>query len=80
MTETEQMGSASVSRTILLGYDIESASENTGGLLERASDLHERHQVRWSIYLTGRTVEERTDDIRKALAGPLLTSGHTQLR
>lgn len=67
-----------MSGTIILGYDIESASENTGGFLAGAVELHEKHDAPWTIYLTGKTVEERTDDILGVHRHPLLSIGqHT---
>ena len=67
-----------MSGTILLGYDIESASESTAGFLQGASLLHARHEVPWTIYLTGQTVERRADDVRQVVGDPLLTVGqHT---
>jgi len=74
----QEKGSRSMSGTIILGYDVESASDSTAGFLQGARVLHQRHGVPWSIYLTGQTVEQRADDIRKALDDPLLTIGqHT---
>jgi len=67
-----------MSGTIVLGYDIESASENTMGFLEGAVILHDKFKVPWTIYLTGVTVEKYGDDIRKVVPNPLLTVGqHT---
>jgi len=64
--------------TIILGYDIETASESSVGFLEGAEILHDRYELPWTIYLTGMTVEERADDIRRFLNNPLLTVGqHT---
>lgn len=62
-----------MSGTILLGYDVESASESTGGFLEGARALHDRYEVPWAIYLTGQTVEKCADAIRKVVDNPLLT-------
>jgi len=64
--------------TLILGYDVETASENTAGFLEGAEILHARHDVPWTIYLTGRTVEERPAEVRRIADHPLLTIGqHT---
>ena len=63
---------------IILGYDIESANENTQGFLEGASELHAEYNVPWTVSLTGQTAEMRTDDIKKIMDDPLVTIGqHT---
>ena len=59
--------------TMVFGYDIETASENTVGFLEGATEMHEKHGVPWTIYLTGQTVEQCTDAIRKCMRSPLVT-------
>ena len=59
--------------TMVFGYDIETASENTVGFLEGATEMHEKHGVPWTIYLTGQTVEQCTDAIRKCMQSPLVT-------
>ena len=67
-----------MSGTIILGYDIESASENTGGFLLGARELHNRYDVPWTIYITGKTVAACTDAIREVVDEPLLSVGqHT---
>ncbi|MFH1570644.1 MAG: polysaccharide deacetylase family protein [Gemmatimonadota bacterium] len=67
-----------MSGTILLGYDVETASESTGGFLQGAQALHRRLGVPWAIYLTGKTVEARAADVRPVVGDPLLTVGqHT---
>jgi len=67
-----------MSGTIILGYDIESASESTGGFLRGATELHNRYDVPWTIYLTGRTVEACAEDILEVVEEPLLSIGqHT---
>ena len=62
-----------MSGTILMGYDVETASESTKGFLEGAQELHRKYDVPWTIYLTGQTIEARTDDIKRAADDPLLT-------
>ena len=62
-----------MSGTMVLGYDVETASENTVGFLEGATELHEKFGVPWTIYLTGQTVEKCTDAIRRCMQSPLLT-------
>ena len=59
--------------TILLGYDVETASQSTAGFLEGAAILHAEHDVPWTIYLTGKTVEAFPDPVRQAVNNPLLT-------
>ncbi|MAF10012.1 hypothetical protein CMK11_06125, partial [Candidatus Poribacteria bacterium] len=67
-----------MSGTVLLGYDVESASDSTAGFLDGAAELHTRFDVPWSIYLVGTTVEARVDDILRHVDDPLLTIGqHT---
>jgi hypothetical protein len=67
-----------MSGTIIFGYDVETASESTSGFLEGASALHDKYKVPWSIYLTGMTVEGRTEAITRLVSNPLLTIGqHT---
>ena len=62
-----------MSGTILMGYDVETASESTKGFLEGAQELHQKHDVPWTIYLTGQTIEARTDNIKRVADDPLLT-------
>jgi len=62
-----------MSGTILMGYDVESASPNSDGFLAGAQILHAKHQVPWSIYLTGQTVENQTASILAVRDSPLLT-------
>ena len=67
-----------MSGTIILGYDVETASENTAGFLAGAEKLHDRYEVPWTIYLTGTTLESRVEDVRKVQENSLLTIGqHT---
>ena len=67
-----------MSGTIILGYDVETASESTLGFLAGAQALHRRLGVPWSIYLTGQTVEACGDGIRPYVEDPLLSTGqHT---
>ncbi|MEE2657590.1 MAG: hypothetical protein VX733_03735 [Candidatus Latescibacterota bacterium] len=71
-----------MSGTVLLGYDVETASESTGGFLEGAGQLHRERGTPWTIYLTGATAEARAADVDQALAADvdsgLLTVGqHT---
>ena len=64
--------------TILLGYDVESASDSTRGFLQGARQLHQKYDVPWTIYLTGQTLTARVEDVREVIADPLLTVGqHT---
>lgn len=64
--------------TIILGYDVESASQDTSGFLEGAQALHQKHDVPWSIYVTGKTVDVCTDDLLRIKDDPLLSIGqHT---
>ncbi len=62
-----------MSGTIICGYDVESASDSTVGFLRGAEILHNELNVRWTIYLTGQTVEKCGDEIRKMAGNPLLT-------
>jgi peptidoglycan/xylan/chitin deacetylase (PgdA/CDA1 family) len=62
-----------MSGTVLLGYDVETASDSTGGFLEGAAILHDKHDVPWAIYVTGTTVEKCTDAIRSVRDNELLT-------
>ncbi|MFC1461351.1 polysaccharide deacetylase family protein [Verrucomicrobiota bacterium] len=67
-----------MSATVILGYDVETASENTAGFLEGAEALHDKFGVPWTIYLTGKTIEKCADDISRVMRNPLLTIGrHT---
>lgn len=67
-----------MSGTIILGYDVESASDSTRGFLEGAEALHDRFGVPWTIYLTGKTAEACAEDVRRVAGNPLLTIGqHT---
>jgi peptidoglycan/xylan/chitin deacetylase (PgdA/CDA1 family) len=62
-----------MSGTILMGYDVETASESTRGFLEGAQELHQKHDAPWTIYLTGQTIEARAEDIKRVADDPLLT-------
>jgi len=62
-----------MSGTVLLGYDIETASEDTDGFLAGAEILHDKHGIPWTIYVTGATMESRTPAILKVRDNPLLT-------
>lgn len=62
-----------MSGTILLGYDIETASETTLGFMEGAELLHDELDVPWTIYLTGATVEEHGAALRRYVENPRLT-------
>ena len=62
-----------MSGTMVFGYDVETASQNTVGFLEGATELHEKSGVPWTIYLTGQTVEKCADAIRRCMQSPLLT-------
>ena len=67
-----------MSGTIILGYDVETASDNTAGFLEGAERLHDKYEVPWTIYLTGATLESRVDDVRRVQGNPLMAIGqHT---
>ena len=67
-----------MSGTIVLGYDVESASDSTAGFLQGAQRLHDRHGVPWTIYLTGVTLEKCADAVRRVRDEPLLSIGqHT---
>jgi peptidoglycan/xylan/chitin deacetylase (PgdA/CDA1 family) len=67
-----------MSGTILLGYDVETASESTEGFLAGALEFHARHAVPWTVYVTGQTLERCGDAIRRAAESPLLILGqHT---
>lgn len=64
--------------SIIFGYDIESASEATGGFLQGAQQLHQKHNVPWTIYLTGQTLSACVEDVRSVRDEPLLSIGqHT---
>lgn len=62
-----------MSGTIVLGYDVETASESTGGFLEGAQKLHDKLDIPWTIYLTGKTVEACAAAVRRVVGNPLLT-------
>ncbi len=67
-----------MSGTIICGYDVETASDNTIGFLEGAEELHDRLGVPWTIYLTGTTLEKHSEMISRMVDNPLLTIGqHT---
>ena len=67
-----------MSGTILLGYDVETASESTVGFLEGAAELHDELDVPWTIYLTGKTAEAQPEAIRRVRDNSRLTIGqHT---
>jgi peptidoglycan/xylan/chitin deacetylase (PgdA/CDA1 family) len=59
--------------TIILGYDVETASKHSGGFLAGAEELHDKHDVPWTIYLTGLTVEKCAEAIRQVIGNPRLT-------
>ena len=64
--------------SIIFGYDVESASEATKGFLQGAQQLHQKHNVPWTIYVTGQTLSARAEDIRAVMDEPLLSIGqHT---
>ena len=64
--------------SIIFGYDVESASDATGGFLQGAQQLHQKHDVPWTIYLTGHTLSARAEDVRAVMDEPLLSIGqHT---
>ena len=64
--------------SIVFGYDVESASDATGGFLQGAQKLHRKHDVPWAIYLTGQTLLSRVEDVRAGRDDPLLSIGqHT---
>ncbi len=62
-----------MSGTVIIGYDIETASDSTGGFLEGAQILHDEQEVPWSIYVTGETAEKCTDAINNVRENELLT-------
>ena len=62
-----------MSGTMVFGYDVETASQNTVGFLAGATELHEKFGVPWTIYLTGQTVEKCAHAIRECMQSPLLT-------
>ena len=62
-----------MSGTIICGYDVETASDNTIGFLEGAEELHDRLGVPWTIYLTGKTLEKHSEKISRMVDNPLLT-------
>ena len=62
-----------MSGTLILGYDVETASESTAGFLRGARALHERFSAPWTIYLTGQTLERRLRDVQEVASDPLLT-------
>jgi len=67
-----------MSGTILCGYDIETASDSTMGFMRGAAALHAELEIPWTVYLTGKTVEARGEEIRELIDDPLLTVGqHT---
>jgi len=67
-----------VKPTIIVGYDVETASESTVGFLEGAAALHTRLGIPWAIYVTGETFEKHADMIAGMASDPLLTVGqHT---
>ena len=62
-----------MSGTLVFGYDVEMASQDSVGFLDGAGEVHERFGVPWTIYLTGETVEKCTDAIRACMRSPLVT-------
>ncbi len=64
--------------SIIFGYDVESASLATSGFLQGAKLLHQKHDVPWTVYLTGQTLVTRVADVRAVIDDPLLSIGqHT---
>ncbi len=64
--------------SIIFGYDVESTSDATSGFLQGAQQLHRKHDVPWTIYVTGQTLSARVEDIRAVMDEPLLSIGqHT---
>jgi peptidoglycan/xylan/chitin deacetylase (PgdA/CDA1 family) len=62
-----------MSGTMLVGYDIESASECTGGFLQGARALHRELNIPWAIFITGQTMEKRRQDLEALINDPLVT-------
>ena len=47
--------------SVIFGYDVESASDATKGFLQGAQQLHQKHNVPWTIYVTGQTLSARVE-------------------
>ena len=64
--------------TMLVCYDVETASENTDGFLAGAAAMHRDLGIPATIFLTGQTIEIRTAACLAAESEPLFTLGqHT---
>jgi peptidoglycan/xylan/chitin deacetylase (PgdA/CDA1 family) len=67
-----------MSGTILVCYDVETASESTDGFLAGAAIMHRELGIPATIFLTGKTIEARTPACAAAEREPLFTIGqHT---
>lgn len=62
-----------MSGIIFMAYDVETASESTGGFLRGAQELHREYGIPWTIFFTGKTIAERTADCLRVAGDPLLT-------
>ncbi len=62
-----------MSGTILVGYDVESASESTSGFLRGAQILHRELNIPWATFSTGGTLEARRKDFVELANDPLVT-------
>ena len=64
--------------TLLICYDVETASQSTDGFLAGAQEMHRELAIPATLFFTGRTIEERTKACRAAAEEPLFTIGqHT---
>lgn len=59
--------------TLLVGYDIETASDSTRGFLQGAQRLHRELNIPWAIFTTGQTMEARRADLEALADDPLVT-------
>lgn len=69
-----------MSGTIIMGYDVEAASESTLGFLSGAQEFHRNFGLPWTIYLTDQTVEACADGIRLFVDDPVLAVGQDTYR
>jgi peptidoglycan/xylan/chitin deacetylase (PgdA/CDA1 family) len=62
-----------MSGIVFIAYDVETASDSTGGFLAGARELHREFGVPWTVFFTGKTIAERTADCLRVAGDPLVT-------